>query len=255
MARLSLYKRQSCSYLAPATVLIATLSIIAHIHNNATLKTARQSSRYGEARRDPASCPSIGRGRGRRSETRQEFSARSQSGTSRRLGPRKEAAARTGRAGGGGRSLRSWIESAVGLVVESRGAGFRGPARSRPWRAAVDPDHAGGKTQARVQDGHSAIGRACGSRLAAESRQRGSENRRRGRGRRSSWKTIGTGPAARLLWGWAARAGRISQARLMEAAGWVWRGRKPGAGERRFWRASGLLATGMGKGDSRNERP
>ena len=44
-----------------------------------------------------------------------------------------------GRAGGGGRSLRSWIEFAVGLVVESRGAGFRGPAGSRRLEGSGRP--------------------------------------------------------------------------------------------------------------------
>ena len=72
----------------------------------------------------------------------------------------EEAAAGRGRAGD--RSpLSSWLEPGV----ESRGAGFRGPAGSRrPESERPTPDHAGGKTQARVQGCHSAIGRAWGSR-------------------------------------------------------------------------------------------
>ena len=75
-----------------------------------------------------------------------------------------------------------------------------------------------------------------------------------GRATRRAGRRPGPG-RQRPSWGWAAGAGRISQARLMEAAGWVWRGRKPGAGERRPWRASGLLATGMGKGTAEMSGP
>jgi hypothetical protein len=108
VARLSLYKRQSCSYLAPATVLIATLSIIANVDNNATLKPARRSPiEAGDmpldmARRAAIPLPasrSAAAG-GRRSETRREFRPRSRSGTSRRSrASRKEATPGRGRAG------------------------------------------------------------------------------------------------------------------------------------------------------------
>jgi hypothetical protein len=76
-----------------------------------------------------------------------------------------------------------------------------------------------------------------GDRRAVESRQQGSENRSEGMGERQgpSWKTIG---------GRAARAGRASQARLTEAAGFGFGGAILRAWS---WRASGLLATGMGE--------
>ena len=169
----------------------------------------------------PLPAPRSAAAGGRRSETRQEFSARSQSGTSRRSRCTE-------------RHCAVAVEPAIGARCRVGGrARGREPAvlASEAWleaaarRAAVDPGSCRGKTQARSKGAQSAIGRAWG---AGERRNPSATFpeawRGMGGGRRSSWKTIGTGQAARLLSGWAARAGRISQARLMEAAGWVWRG-------------------------------
>jgi hypothetical protein len=229
VALLSLYKRQSCSYLAPATVLIATLSIIAHIDNNATLKPARRSPiEAGDmpldmARRAaiPLPAPRSAAAGGRRSETRQEFSARSQSGTRRRspLAERGHAGSRpswrSGDAGGCTSPQNSGglgVELAVEPGVESRGAGFRGPAGSRrPEGSRSTPDHAAGKTQARVRAVIPPSGGHMGSRRQPKAVSKALRTvarawaRGRGRATRPSWKTIGAGPAS-ASWGWA-RAG------------------------------------------------
>ena len=176
------------------------MSIIAHIDNNATLKPARRSPiEAGDmpldmARRAaiPLPAPRSAAAGGRRSETRQEFSARSQSGTRRRspLAERGHAGSRpswrSGDAGGCTSPQNSGglgVELAVEPGVESRGAGFRGPAGSRrPEGSRSTPDHAAGKTQARVRavippsGGH-------GEPANAESRRRGSEDRGEGHAR------------------------------------------------------------------------
>ncbi len=178
-ARLSLYKRQSCSYLAPAIVLIATLSTIAHTDNNATLKPARRSpieagdTPLDMARRAaiPLLAPRSAAAGGRRSETRQEFSPRSHSGQAGGLAA-EEAAARSRSSwrrspwSSWRRPSSPWSRAADGLLKP----GWKPP----PGRRAVDPGSYRGKTQARVQGGHSALGRAMGSRRL-QSRRRPSE--------------------------------------------------------------------------------
>ena len=91
------------------------------------------------------------------------------------------------------------VELAVEPAVESRGAGFLGPAGTRRLEGSGRPPiKAGGKTQARPMGGHPPSG---GQWIAGggESRQWAlPEDRREGIGRvtRPSWKTIGDGPTS-----------------------------------------------------------
>ncbi len=211
-ARLSLYKRQSCSYLAPAIVLIATLSTIAHTDNNATLKPARRSpieagdTPLDMARRAaiPLLAPRSAAAGGRRSETRQEFSPRSHSGQAGGLAA-EEAAARSRSSwrrspwSSWRRPSSPWSRAADGLLKP----GWKPP----PGRRAVDPGSYRGE---RLRRGSRAVIPPSGGQWGAgdsrnpSARLRG-PSRGHGRGqaveRRPSWKAIGAGPAVRASWG------------------------------------------------------
>ena len=167
MWHLSLYKRQSCSYLAPAIVLITTLSIIAHTDNNATLKPARRSPI------EAGTCLSTWRGTPRSRFLPLDRPRPGSVGAR----PGKSLAPDRGRGQAGGlprgkrpparspSSLRSGPRCRGLSSPGTRGAVLASEARLEPAarRAAVDPGSCRGQDSGAAQGGHSAIGRACGA--------------------------------------------------------------------------------------------
>jgi hypothetical protein len=158
----TLYKRQSLLLSSVTIVLKATLSIISHTDNNATLKPARRSPI------EAGTCPSIWRG-----TPRSRFLPldRPRPGG---VGARPAGSLAPDRGRGQAGGLTSKRPRQVALELACRAPQAVGPVgdgvglpRSgcscRPEGSRSTPDHAGGKTLARVQGGHSAIGRACGA--------------------------------------------------------------------------------------------